>query len=115
VGIVAFDTSHRITQFVEKPHPDRAVSRWGNSGVYVCSRHVLDWAAERPEVPLDFGKDLFPAMLAAGALLRARPTSGVVIDFGSPSGLDRAEAAVRAGLLPAPRAVALQGGGLGPC
>lgn len=96
-GIVAFDDTRRITRFVEKPPRDQATSRWGNSGVYVCSSHILDRVAARPEIPLDFGTDLFPAMLLAGARLRAWPTSAAVIDFGSPGGMERAEAAVQAG------------------
>jgi NDP-sugar pyrophosphorylase family protein len=96
-GIVAFDDARRITGFVEKPRRDQAASRWGNSGVYVCSSHILDRVAARPEIPLDFGKDLFPAMLLAGARLRAWPTAAAVIDFGSPGGMERAEAAVQAG------------------
>jgi NDP-sugar pyrophosphorylase family protein len=65
---------------------------------------VLERAAARPETPLDFGHDLFPGMLAAGAVLRAWPTTARVIDFGSPAGLARAEDAVRAGLTAAPAA-----------
>jgi NDP-sugar pyrophosphorylase family protein len=96
-GIVAFDDGRRITGFVEKPPRGRAASRWGNSGVYVCSGRLLDHVVARSDVPLDFGSDVFPARLSAGALLRARPTLALVIDFGSPAGLERAEAAVRAG------------------
>jgi NDP-sugar pyrophosphorylase family protein len=103
-GIVAFDGARRVTGFVEKPARGRAVSRWGNAGVYVCGPSVLERAAARPETPLDFGHDLFPGMLAAGAVLRAWPTTARVIDFGSPAGLARAEDAVRAGLTAAPAA-----------
>jgi len=114
-GIVAFDDVRRITGFVEKPPRHQAASRWGNSGVYVCSSRMLDRVAARPEIPLDFGKDLFPAMLLAGAVLRAWPTSAAVIDFGSPRGMERAEASVEAGRLAPSAAAAPHGAGRIAC
>jgi NDP-sugar pyrophosphorylase family protein len=92
-GIVAFDGSGRVTRFVEKPHAGGVFSPWANAGVYVCGPAVLRFVA--PSGAQDFGRELFPAMLAAGRHLRAHPTDALVIDFGAPERLAEADAWVR--------------------
>lgn len=63
-GIVGLDARDRITRFVEKPAGTEAFSHWVNAGIYVLEPAVL---AEIPaDKGVDFGRDVFPAMLAAG-------------------------------------------------
>ena len=66
-GIVGLDAQDRITRFLEKPAPAEVFSRWVNAGIYVLEPEVLD------QIPagqaMDFGRDVFPAMLAAGGAL----------------------------------------------
>ena len=100
-GMVEFDAARRIHRFVEKPGTGYAHSEWGNAGIYVCGRRVLDYVTRA--VPLDFAYDVFPAMLAGNGTLGAFPTEALVVEFGSPQRLERASAAVGDGLLPAPR------------
>lgn len=61
-GIVGLDAEDRITRFLEKPGPDRVFSHWVNAGIYVLEPEVLD--AIPPTGASDFGKDIFPALLA---------------------------------------------------
>ena len=92
-GVVAFDASRRVTRFVEKPRAGEVFSPWANAGVYVCGPAVLDHVT--PSGAQDFGRELFPAMLAAGRHLLAYPTDATVIDFGAPERLAEAESWVR--------------------
>jgi NDP-sugar pyrophosphorylase family protein len=63
-GIVGLDGRDRISRFVEKPAGPEVFSHWVNAGIYVLEPTVL------PEIPadkgVDFGRDVFPGMLAAG-------------------------------------------------
>lgn len=86
-GLVDMDNQGRITRFVEKPPV--AFTDLANSGVYACEPGVLDY------VPAsgfsDFGKDVFPAMLEAGAAMYGYPIEECLIDIGSPEKLARAD------------------------
>ena len=66
-GIVGLDAQDRIMRFVEKPAPNEVFSHWVNAGIYVLEPTVLD-AIPAGRV-VDFGRDVFPAMLAAGDAL----------------------------------------------
>ncbi len=73
-GIVGLDAQDRITRFVEKPAPGEVFSRWVNAGIYVLEPAVLDRIPAGRAV--DFGRDVFPAMLAAGGALYGYRMSG---------------------------------------
>lgn len=73
-GIVGLRADHRITRFLEKPRPEEVFSDWANAGIYVLERRVLD--AIPAGKPVDFGRDVFPALLADGAALYGYPLSG---------------------------------------
>jgi len=66
-GIVGLDDRDRITRFLEKPGAGEVFSHWVNAGIYVLEPAVLD-AIPAGRV-VDFGRDVFPAMLAAGHAL----------------------------------------------
>lgn len=63
-GIVGLGEDGHIERFLEKPRPDQVFSRWVNAGIYVLEPAVLDFIP-RNGAP-DFGRDVFPAMLADG-------------------------------------------------
>jgi len=63
-GIVGLDAQDRITRFVEKPAPSEVFSHWVNAGIYLLEGAVLDAIPTGGVV--DFGRDVFPAMLASG-------------------------------------------------
>ena len=79
-GMVEVDTHGRVVRFVEKP------AQWdggptANAGVYVCAPEVVDWV---PPGASDFGHDIIPAMLRAGAPVYAAAVGGTVLDIGTP-------------------------------
>lgn len=82
-GIVGLDAGARITRFVEKPAPDQIFSRQANAGVYLLDPTVLEAIPEG--VPSDFGRDIFPALLANGARLYGTDLGGYLQDTGTPS------------------------------
>lgn len=93
-GIVTLAADGRVRSFVEKPAPGAVTSRWANGGVYVVEPAVLE--AIPDDRPFDFGRDLFPLLLARDAPLFGFPTDALVIDIGTPAGYARAQAACAA-------------------
>lgn len=81
-GIVGLDSDGRITRFVEKPAPDQIFSCRANAGVYVLDPSVLD--AIPSDAPSDFGRDIFPALLARGEKLCGMDLGGYLQDTGTP-------------------------------
>lgn len=66
-GIVGLDDRSRVTRFLEKPRPDQVFSRWVSAGIFVLEPGVLH--SIEPGMALDFGRDVFPSLLATGAAL----------------------------------------------
>jgi NDP-sugar pyrophosphorylase family protein len=81
-GIVGVDAHGRITRFVEKPPPDQVFSDTANAGVYVLDPSVF--AAIPNDQPSDFGKDIFPRLLAQGMVLYGTMLGGYLQDTGTP-------------------------------
>lgn len=89
-GIVALDEAGRIIRFVEKPAPDAVFSDLANAGVLVAEPGILPFIP--PDRPSDFGRDVLPALLAAGAPVYGWPIPAgtTVVDMGTPGGYERA-------------------------
>ena len=84
-GIMSADEDGRIFKFTEKPkHPD---STKASMGIYIFSREKLTEYLKADAADLassnDFGKNIIPAMLAAGEKLMAYPFSGYWKDVGT--------------------------------
>ena len=84
-GIMSVDDEGRIFKFEEKPkHPD---STKASMGIYIFSKDVLSRYlcadAEDPNSSNDFGKNIIPAMLAAGEKMMAYPFVGYWKDVGT--------------------------------
>jgi glucose-1-phosphate adenylyltransferase len=82
-GVIAVDEGGRLIDFVEKPqdppsmpgHPDLSL---GSMGIYVFNTDVMyellfQDAAKKEASSHDFGKDIIPAMLAAGMRIFTYP------------------------------------------
>ena len=84
-GVLEVDDRLRVTAFVEK---DRA----GGEGLVNAGVHVLDPAIlEHIRPPFaDFGHDVWPVALAAGAAITAVPVDAYVKDVGTPEALAEA-------------------------
>jgi NDP-sugar pyrophosphorylase family protein len=73
-GIVGLDDEARITRFLEKPRAEEVFSHWVSAGILVLEPPVLE--AIPREGAQDFGRDVFPLMLANGAALYGYRMSG---------------------------------------
>lgn len=81
-GIVGLDNAGRITRFVEKPPADQVFSDLANAGVYVLEPSVL--AVIPPDRPSDFGKEIFPLLLAQDIPVYGTLLGGYLQDTGTP-------------------------------
>jgi histidinol-phosphate phosphatase family protein len=103
--LVEVDTGGRIVAFHNRPHPD-GVWRQNqvNAGLYVIEKAALEQfrsLTPRPPgaTPLDFGKDLFPAMLARGHRLMGYNSPEYIKDIGTPQRYDSVCAEFASGLV----------------
>jgi NDP-sugar pyrophosphorylase family protein len=63
-GVAIQDKDGRITGFQEKPRPEAALSDLANTGIYVFEPAILKMI---PAGPCDFGRQLFPQLIAEQA------------------------------------------------
>lgn len=80
-GMVACDAAGRVTRFVEKPAEWPADQRVANAGIYVVEPTVLQQVPA--DQPSDWGHDVLPMLIAAGAPVYGLPITGQVIDIGT--------------------------------
>jgi len=85
-GVLEVDAEQRVTAFVEKG--PAAGEGLVNAGIHALDPAILDHI--RPPFA-DFGHDVWPAALAAGATITAAPVHAYVKDVGSPEALAEAE------------------------
>jgi glucose-1-phosphate adenylyltransferase len=79
MGILAMDDSDRVTEWQEKPKQPK--SDLASMGVYVFTKRTLRrWLGEGQK---DFGRDVIPAMLAAGARVYGYRFDGYWQDVGT--------------------------------
>ena len=88
-GVVETDASDRIHRFLEKPAPGTTSSRLVNAGIYVLEPEIFRFIPE--DAPSDFGRDIFPAVLAQNGPIYAYFLSGAVIGLDTPELLSRLE------------------------
>ena len=80
-GLVVTNAEGRIERFVEKPGWEMVVTDAINTGIYILSRETV---TAIPDGQQDFGKDIFPRMLADGRRLYGISAEGYWCDIGSP-------------------------------
>ncbi len=97
--LVEIDSARRVTGFHSRPHPQgRFFQNLVNAGIYVLERGALEpWVGSHG--PVDFGKDLFPAMLKRGVPLQGYPSSEYIKDIGTPERYDRVCAEAASGIV----------------
>ena len=95
-GVVETEVDGRVRRFVEKPDPKEVSTNLINAGIYVLESEVLD------AIPAgqfcDFGKDVFPKLLAAGKAVYAMKPKAYVQDVGTPERLAKAQRDFEKGL-----------------
>ena len=96
-GVVETDATGKILRFQEKPDRKEISTNLINSGIYLLEPAVLD------AIPAgqfcDFGKDVFPKLLAAGAPLYAMKPRAYIHDIGTPERLAQAQQDFENGLV----------------
>ncbi|MBI5384776.1 MAG: HAD-IIIA family hydrolase [Verrucomicrobia bacterium] len=126
--LVEMEAHGRVTAFHNRPHPaGRFFQNLVNAGLYVLNKRTLqafvssrreealfnaecgmrnaEFKSEPPHVgcysgpPLDFGKDLFPAMLARGVPLHGYNSPEFIKDIGTPARYDWVCAQYAAGII----------------
>jgi mannose-1-phosphate guanylyltransferase / phosphomannomutase len=94
--LVEMDAERRIRAFHPKPRSgERDYRNLVNAGLYVLSPAVLELIPS--DRPSDLGRDVFPALLASGRVLRAYSTPEYLKDMGTPDRLASVDADYRAG------------------
>jgi glucose-1-phosphate adenylyltransferase len=85
MGILAVNSDHLVTDFVEKPKDPPGTL--ASMGIYVFNRDVLSRAlsddAKKRDSSHDFGKNIIPWMVDAGAPVYAYPFEGYWVDVGT--------------------------------
>lgn len=79
-GLVRTDAQGRVLGFVEKPGWGQVDTELVNTGIYILSRRAMDLVPA--EGPFDFGRELFPRLLAEGEPLYGWEVSGYWQDMG---------------------------------
>lgn len=79
-GVLLANDTGRIFRFLEKPDWSHAYSDDVNTGIYICSRTLLDYI---PDGKSDFSKDVFPAMMKMGIPIYHHAAKGYWCDIGT--------------------------------
>ncbi|MBK8477959.1 MAG: HAD-IIIA family hydrolase [Opitutaceae bacterium] len=81
----------RVREFVHRHEPGRLYRNVANAAVYVLARRAVECLL--PGQVADFGRDVFPALLARGEVLRTHEleSGGFVKDMGTPERLAAVE------------------------
>ena len=97
--LVEVDEADWVTAFHNRPHSaGKYFQNLVNAGLYVMEKTALTpWAGDVK--PMDFGKDLFPAMLRAGQRLLGYNTPEYIKDIGTPERYDRVSAEYASGVI----------------
>ncbi len=88
-GVVETDSNGRVLRFVEKPDRKQVSTNLISAGIFVVEPQVLD------VIPAgkfyDFGKDVFPKLLAEGRPVYAMEPRAYIQDVGTPERLAKAQ------------------------
>lgn len=93
--LVEMDSTSIVTAFHNRPHPENV---WRqnlvNAGLYVLEKAALQRfvqasGSQPPGTILDFGRDVFPAMVRAGERLRGYNSPEFIKDIGTPERYDK--------------------------
>ena len=79
-GVLIVDRDTRVRGFQEKPHREEARSDLANCGVYVIEPELLERVP--PDTFSDFGRDVWPSLVAAGEPIYAYATQTYWTDIG---------------------------------
>lgn len=96
--LVDVDDKNCVKRFLPKPHPkDLLYRNINNAAVYILNKDILNFIPN--DTACDFGHDIFPQVIASGAVLRAYDTPEFIRDMGTPERLKKIEADFLSGLV----------------
>ena len=87
-GVVETEQDGRVRRFVEKPPREEVTTNLINAGIYLLEPQVLETIP--PNQCFDFGKDVFPRLLAKHAPIFAMKPQAYIHDVGTPERLAKA-------------------------
>jgi NDP-sugar pyrophosphorylase family protein len=96
-GVVETDATGKVLRFREKPDRKTISTNLINAGIYLLEPTVLE-AIPAGEF-CDFGKDVFPKLLAARAPVYAMKPNAYIHDIGTPERLAQAQRDFENGLV----------------
>lgn len=89
-GIIVFNENHKISKFIEKPAIKDIISNYANAGIYVAKRDIFRYLEALQKTPLDFGRDVFPALLDLHKAMYVYKMTEFLLDIGTPETYERA-------------------------
>lgn len=91
------EVSSRIISFMEHPRPDELPAQpyWSNGSLYIFEKEIFSHIP--PDRSLDFGKDIFPALLNHGQPIYAFRQPGYFVDMGTPENLIQVSHDIKSG------------------
>jgi mannose-1-phosphate guanylyltransferase len=96
-GVVETEANGRVRRFVEKPDRKQVSTNLISAGIFVVEPAVLE------EIPAgqfcDFGKEVFPRLLAKGLPVYAMKPDAYIQDVGTPERLAKAQKDYKEGVL----------------
>lgn len=96
-SIVKLDRNNRILKFIEKPERREAITNIGGAGIYILEPEILSFIPKNTFY--DFGKDLFPKLLAQNVPIFGYEIKGHLLDIGTPQAYQKAQEDVSKGVL----------------
>lgn len=89
-SMVLFDSTNMINAFKERPSVEEIGEKyvWSNGSFYIFNRNVFEYIEN--DGPIDFGKNVFPAMISNGEKVYAYKTEDYFIDIGTLAKLEEA-------------------------
>jgi NDP-sugar pyrophosphorylase family protein len=96
-GVVETDSNGRVLRFVEKPDPKQVSTNLISAGIFVIEPSVLEMIPAGQVY--DFGKDVFPRLLAEGQPVYAMKPEAYIQDVGTPERLAKAQHDFEQGVL----------------
>lgn len=88
-SIVKLNQDHRILKFIEKPKREEIITNIGGAGIYILEPEILSFIP--PNIFYDFGKDLFPKLLAQDIPIFGYEIKGYFLDIGTPQAYQKAQ------------------------
>ena len=96
-GVVEMDSNGRVSRFVEKPDPKQVSTNLISAGIFVLEPSVLEMIPAGQF--FDFGRDVFPKLLADGRPVYAMKPEAYIRDVGTPERLAKAQHDFEQGVL----------------